>query len=327
MGDELNAYTSSLFKQKNRELKSTEGMRTRLRRKALCLTRDYYQGFFKAVVLAILLINMKTKKLRIFVVLNLLLAGLVAISALGGILLPSVYSQETVNWAMQGLAQDWVNLILVAPLLVISGMMALRGSLRWFLVWLGILVANLYSFIIYAFFIHFGILFPVYVAILGLTLYLIIFSISNLDINAVKKSFEENWSRKWAYILMIITGVFFYLAWINDIVSGLYGGRKNTQLIETGLFVNPIHVIDLAIFLPALIIAGLLLRKKNELGYFLAGPLLISLNIISVNIISISLFFKIRDVASGYGVMPIFIAMLLIQFFVALSFIRQISST
>lgn len=267
---------------------------------------------------------MITKKSIIFFVLNLFLTILVVFSALGGILISDVYSQETINWATQGLAQDWVDLLVVSPLLIVSGTLAFRGSMRWFLVWLGVLCANLYSFIVYAFFIHFGILFPVYVAILGLTLYLIIFSISSSDVNFVKKSFKENWSRKLASILMIITGAFFYPVWTGDIISNLLEGGKNTQLIETGLFVNPVHVIDLAIFLPALILTGVSLKRKKSAGYFFAGPLLVAVSIISVNIISISLFFKFKGLADSWGVLPIFLVVFLAQVFTAFSFLKQV---
>lgn len=255
---------------------------------------------------------------------TIILSLLLILSAAGGIWLPGVYSQETVNWAVQGLAQDWVDLLLMAPMLVISGVFALRGSIRWFLVWLGLLLANLYSFVIYAFFIHFGILFPVYVAILGLTLYLIIFSILSVDIKAVKKSFDVSWASKLAMVLMIITGVLFYLVWGKDIVSSLFNEGRSTQLIESGLFVNPVHVIDLAVFLPGLIITGILLKRKNGFGYFFAGPLLVALSIISVNIVSISLLFRIKGIASDYGVMPVFVVMALIQLFAAVWYLKQI---
>ena len=45
----------------------------------------------------------------------LVAAGLVAAASLGGLLLPSVYARETASWRVQGLGQDWVDLVLAAP--------------------------------------------------------------------------------------------------------------------------------------------------------------------------------------------------------------------
>ena len=43
------------------------------------------------------------------------LAALLALAALGGILLPSTYARKTSTWAAQGTGQDWVNLLVVVP--------------------------------------------------------------------------------------------------------------------------------------------------------------------------------------------------------------------
>ncbi|HSP18341.1 MAG TPA: hypothetical protein VLQ79_02430, partial [Myxococcaceae bacterium] len=79
---------------------------------------------------------------------SLPLAALVAWSALGGIFLPSTYARETASWAAQGMGQDWVNLLLVAPTLAVGGVLALRGSFRARLVLGGALVYTLYSFLL-----------------------------------------------------------------------------------------------------------------------------------------------------------------------------------
>ena len=102
---------------------------------------------------------------------SLPLAALVAWSALGGIFLPSTYARETASWAAQGAGQDWVNLLVVAPALSIGGVRALRGSLRARLVVGGALLYTVYSFLLYAFEVHFNPLFLVYCATLGLSFY------------------------------------------------------------------------------------------------------------------------------------------------------------
>jgi hypothetical protein len=51
----------------------------------------------------------------------------------------NIYGQETAALADAATAQDLVNVLLVAPLLVILGWWAHRGHLRAYLVWVGCL--------------------------------------------------------------------------------------------------------------------------------------------------------------------------------------------
>jgi hypothetical protein len=51
-------------------------------------------------------------------------------SGVGVIAVEGIYGQETVELADQAVAQDIVNLTLVAPLLVVLAVLATRGSIR-----------------------------------------------------------------------------------------------------------------------------------------------------------------------------------------------------
>ena len=56
-----------------------------------------------------------------------------------------IYGQETDGLADQAVAQDLVNVFLVAPLIVVLGSRAARRSLRAYLCWLGCLVFTAYN--------------------------------------------------------------------------------------------------------------------------------------------------------------------------------------
>jgi hypothetical protein len=256
----------------------------------------------------------------------IVLAFLIAFSAVGAIANPEIYMQETINWKIQALAQDWINLILVAPLIVISAIFAYRNHLVGKLVLVGVLIANLYSFMIYAFFIHFGLMFPLYISVLGLTFYLLLFLLSSLSAAEIMRRFGEGRIRHAASVILIAVGLFFFLAWSGQIYSELTSGPPYLALQETWLFINPVHAIDLAFFLPGLIIVGVFLYRKNPLGYLLAPPLLISLFIISANICSITYLFHRRNIEADAAILPIFAGLGLIQLFTASGFLKQIRS-
>src|SRR5262252_1287924 len=94
------------------------------------------------------------------------LAALVVLASIGGLLVDDVYARESANWAAQGVGQDWVDLVVAVPWLVLSGIFAQRGSRAALLLLAGGLVYTLYEFVIYALALHFNALFLVYCAVL-----------------------------------------------------------------------------------------------------------------------------------------------------------------
>ena len=88
------------------------------------------------------------------------MAVLLAAISLGG-LLSSAYARETPAWAAQAIGQDWFDVLIAAPWIAICGAAARRGSYRW-----GVLLAGgygyvVYELLIYAFAVHFNVLFLV----------------------------------------------------------------------------------------------------------------------------------------------------------------------
>ncbi|MGB9006569.1 MAG: hypothetical protein WCB96_12665 [Candidatus Aminicenantales bacterium] len=70
---------------------------------------------------------------------SILLFFLIAVTAVYGLFVPGAYSRETANWATQARAQDWVDLLLAAPILLVSAFLAYKKSSKAYLVWLGTL--------------------------------------------------------------------------------------------------------------------------------------------------------------------------------------------
>jgi hypothetical protein len=60
----------------------------------------------------------------------------------------SIYASLTPVFLPQALAQDIANLALVAPLWLLLAGLALRGSLRAYLLWLGVLTFTVYNYVI-----------------------------------------------------------------------------------------------------------------------------------------------------------------------------------
>jgi hypothetical protein len=117
------------------------------------------------------------------------IAVLVAIAAGVGFFSYDIYRDAPLN-AAQAVGQDLITLVVALPALVISAMLALRGSRRAHLVWLGVLLYLVYTYLIYALAIQFNALFLVYVALLGCSLYALIGGLATTDFAGIKAHFS-----------------------------------------------------------------------------------------------------------------------------------------
>lgn len=196
---------------------------------------------------------------------------LVTVASALGLVDQDVYGEETKNWATQAKGQDIGNLLAVGSLLL-SGYRYHKGSHRAGLVWLGTLLYLVYAYIVYSMAVHFNALFLVYVAALGLSSYAVMLTMSRL--RTENQRFPPPAARKIAGYTSIAIGVLFGLLWLSELIPATLSGEVPQSVSDAGLWVNPIHVIDLAVLLPGFILAGYLTLKGEPAGQFFVGPLL-----------------------------------------------------
>lgn len=187
-------------------------------------------------------------------------------SVVGLVPAAGIYGRETTALADAATAQDLVNLLLVAPLLVILGRQASTGHLASFLVWLGCLAFTVYNYAIYAFAISFGPLFLLWVAVLGLSTFALIGGIATADMAAIKRRFAHRSGRGPAWLLLALAALF-TLLWLSEIVPDALSGAPSRSASAWQVPTNPVHVLDLAFFLPAAATSGSLLLRRHRLGY------------------------------------------------------------
>ncbi len=202
------------------------------------------------------------------------LAALLGAVSVGGIVLPSAYARETASWAAQGLGQDWVDLLIVTPALVVFGVLALRGSAVARLLLGGVYVYTLYSFVIYAMAMHFNSLFFLYCAVLGVSFFAAAALSARLAREDVRSWYSANAPVRLAGVFLLVLAMLFAGMWLAEDVPSVLSGRPPGSLEEVGLITNPVHVLDLSIVLPALALAGVSLLRRRPLGYLLA-PLML----------------------------------------------------
>lgn len=166
-----------------------------------------------------------------------------------------------------------MNAFVAYPALLVLAWMAWRGSLRAYLVWLGVLAYSAYSYLLYAGFLHFSGWFLVYVAVLGLSVYALIGGLVALPAERVAAAFSDRAPVRLAGGLLVALGLAFAALWLAEIVPSALAGEPLPSATEAGLVTNPVHILDLAILLPAMVLTGVQLRRGRPVGYLLVVPL------------------------------------------------------
>lgn len=193
------------------------------------------------------------------------------------------YDEETANWAAQARGQDIGNLLAVATL-VLGWRGMHRGSRRAGVLWLGSLLYLVYAYVIYSMAVHFNELFLVYVSILGLSSYAVV-----LNIHGVRTATGDRYAStgpKAAGWTSIAIGVLFALLWLSELVPATLSGATPQSVVDAGLWVNPVHVVDLAVLLPGFVMAGYLAVRGRASGRFWVGPLLVFSVLMGISIVA-----------------------------------------
>lgn len=214
---------------------------------------------------------------------SLAISALVVLASVLGLTDPGMYDEETANWAAQARGQDMGNVVAVGVLLF-SGHGYAKGSRGAAMVWLGTLLYFVYAYTVYSVAVHFNQLFLVYVAALGLSAYAVMLSVNRL--RAESEDLPQPQARRVVGCTSIAVGALFGLLWLSELVPASLSGKVPQSVVEAGLWVNPIHVMDLAIVLPALIIAGWQTLKGRAAGQFFVGPLLVFSVLMATSIVA-----------------------------------------
>ena len=152
---------------------------------------------------------------------------------------------------------------------------------------------------------HFGPWFLVYVAILGLSSYALAGGASSVKACTPPADFGSLRNTKAAAAFLMILGCGFAVLWLGDIVPALVAGRTPEGVIQSGFPVSPIHVLDLALFLPGTIATSVLLWQRRPLGFLFAVPVLVFAALMGLAIIAMTFVMRARGLPAPMGFLPV----------------------
>ncbi len=211
-------------------------------------------------------------KQRSAFILSTLIAILAILASVGGLLLKGLYRDNafvTTTW----LGNDAVTLFLAAPILVAAMVFAARGSLRAQLIWLGALDYMLYNYAFYLFGATFNAFFLVYAALLGLSIFALIFGLTSLDVEKVRQQFSPRTPVKWigGYFLFVAAGL--GVIYLIQSIAFIATGQLPAIVTLSGHPTNVVFALDLTLLIPWFVLGAIWLIKRQPWGYVIAGIL------------------------------------------------------
>lgn len=240
--------------------------------------------------------------------LSILIAVFATIASAGGLLLPGLYRDNMfVTSAWMG--NDVITLFLAVPILVMAMIFSKHGSLKAQLVWMGTLDYMLYNYAFYLFGSVFNWFFLLYVALLGLSIFALIFGLIHLDLNEINRHVHERMPVGWiaAYMLFVATGL--SLIYITQSIGFIFTGDVPAIVTNTGHPTNVVFALDLTLLVPFLILGAILLLRRKPWGFVLAGILTIKGPLYTIVLTAGSLWAANAGVPDVAGQVPLWVVL------------------
>jgi hypothetical protein len=195
-----------------------------------------------------------------------LLVALMVLQSVLGLLMSEQY--RDVEWIRATwFGNDWLTLLVAAPLLSASTWSAARGSERALLIAAGLAAYGTYNYSFYLFGAALNPFFPLYVlGVVAAALTLVLVA-SRLDVAALATSFRADTPVRAVGGYLVIVALGLGTIWIGMWAAYAFAGRPTP--IEPEAF-KIVAALDLCLLVPAQICGGVLLWNRNPWGYFIA---------------------------------------------------------
>lgn len=251
-----------------------------------------------------------------FLAFSLPLFLMIAGVSLVGLFFPDIYQGFTENWLAQTIGQDTIDLLVIAPVLLVSAVFSFRGHAAATAMWVGSLLYIAYTFVIYCFSVRFNVLFISYCLILGLSFYALVWFFTSWKYD--ERPLRGTGVARTVGVYFMIIAVLFSVLWLADIIPANLRNEIPATLLDAGLYTNPVHVLDLALFLPATFIVGRKALALQPIARLLMPAFLTFFILMDITIASLSLIMNNRDaggslvVAGAMTVLALFTTFLLV---------------
>lgn len=248
---------------------------------------------------------------------------LTVVATLVGLFVPGFYRDAPVLLP-QVYGQDLLTLVVAVPALAVSLYFATRGSLRGYVVWLGVTGYLLYTYASYAFMTAFNELYLVYTTLLWLTLFTFVGGMIRLDADTLKRSIGDASVRSYVGFHLLLS-VLITALWLSEILPATIAGTVPPSIEEAGLPTSVIYSFDLGIIVPAFVLTAYWLRKGQPWGYAFTAVLLVKIATLGGAVLAMAAY-MIRDGQDVplpqiviFGLLTLVSVLLMVRFLLSIS--------
>lgn len=168
-----------------------------------------------------------------------------------------------------------IVLFLTLPAMVLGMVATARtDSAFGLLVWAGAVAHVLYQSVLFLFATPFNDLFLLLVGMLGLALWSVFALVASVDARVVRARISDPVPVRAVAIYIWVVVALNALAWLAIETRAVLEDGFPSALEGTGMTTNPIHVQDLAFWLPLMAVSAWWLWRRQDRGYLLVGAML-----------------------------------------------------
>jgi hypothetical protein len=211
-------------------------------------------------------------------------ALLAVVAAAAGLGIGGLY-RDVPFWAQQARGIDLATLFLAVPILVAGLETARHGSLVGRLATTAGLLYLVYNYAIFAFSVAMNPLAAVYIAILGLAVWSLALSLSSADLAGAGRTLVGRLPRRTSIVVLLFVAFLFGMLWLGQLATATTTGVPPADLAKAGIPTNPVYALDLGLFLPLCVVAGVGLLRGVRVAEAFALPMLIWLFLTSAGIV------------------------------------------
>jgi hypothetical protein len=211
-------------------------------------------------------------------------ALLAVVAAAAGLGIGGLY-RDVPFWAQQARGIDLATLFLAVPILVAGLETARHGSLVGRLATTAGLLYLVYNYAMFAFSVAMNPLAAVYIAILGLAVWSLALSLSSADLAGAGRTLVGRLPRRTSIVVLLFVAFLFGMLWLGQLATATTTGVPPADLAKAGIPTNPVYALDLGLFLPLCVVAGVGLLRGVRVAEAFALPMLIWLFLTSAGIV------------------------------------------
>ena len=215
------------------------------------------------------------------------IAILMLVASVAGLLVHGLYRDDP--WAREALrGGDLTTIAVAAPVLVVSMLLARRGSRAAQAIWLGALAYSVYNYAYYVFGAAFNDIFVLHIALFSLSIAALVLVIANIDVEAIATRFRGMRGARFIGGFLAVVGTVLGSLWVILAIRFSVTGELITGLPREG--VHLVFAIDTSLLVPALVISGILLWRRTSRGFVLGTAMATMGALYQVNLLMAGLF-------------------------------------